>query len=123
MATLGVSAPSQLILAAMSPRGVGAYNPILQPSLQGTFLTPSSTCTPYSLCSPHRVITLAFDGHYIRVTPLLLVFTVSRVTPFALDVHCITVTPLMLTVSGPIHSLWGLTPSGSVKRTDHPASS
>lgn len=61
--------------------------------LQGAFLAPF-ICTPYSLCSPHRVTTLASDAHYIRVTPLLLVFTVSRVTPFALDVHCIRADPL-----------------------------
>lgn len=40
---------------------------------------------------------LAFGVHlHIRVTPLLLVFTVSRVMPFALDVHCIEADPLAL---------------------------
>lgn len=80
MATLGVSAPSQLILAAMSP-GVDMYNSILQPSLQGTFLT-------FYLHALLFVLMLTMSGS----RPLLvLVVTVSRVALFASGAHCIRV--------------------------------
>lgn len=100
VATLGVSASSQLILAAMSPGG-------------GCIQPPSAAFSPRHLPHPPLVL-LTFCAHPPGPTPLLLVLTVSGSHPLLFMFAISGSHPLLLmfTISGSHPLLLVLTISG-----------